>query len=104
MDDPVEVFKALGNQTRLEMLTWLRDPEAHFATHAMHPDHVRDSGGVCVGDIQQKAGLSQSTVSHYLQIMQRAGLVVSERHGQWTYYRRNDERLKEVADFITRNF
>ncbi|GAB3849317.1 ArsR/SmtB family transcription factor [Nesterenkonia populi] len=101
MAGQVEVFKALANETRLDILRWLRVPGEHFLAPARHaPDHVRENGGVCVRDIQEKADMSQSTVSHYLHVLQRAGLVLSERHGQWTYYRRNEERLREVADFI----
>ena len=99
MDGRVEVFKALANETRLDVLRWLKDPRTHFETPETR---ARSGGGVCVGDIQEKAGLSQSTVSHYLQMMQRAGLLLSERHGQWTYYRRNEDRLREVADFLAR--
>lgn len=51
---------------------------------------VSYKGGVCVGDIQEKAKVSQSTVSSYLNMMQKAGLLESIRHGQWTYYRRNE--------------
>lgn len=99
----MEVFKALANETRLDVLRWLRDPQTHFdRPRTSARGHVRDGGGACVGDIQEKAGLSQSTVSHYLQMMQRAGLLLSERRGQWTYYRRNEDKLREVADFISR--
>lgn len=38
--------------------------------------------------------MSQSTVSHYLSILQRANLVVAERVGKWTYYKRNDETIR----------
>ena len=48
-------------------------------------------GGVCVGSNRDKAGISQSTVSHYLDMLQKAGLLLSERHGKWTYYRRDED-------------
>ncbi len=94
--DQIEVFKALSNKTRLQILTWLKDPEKHF------PDHKAnyEINGVCVGHIQQKAGLTQSTISEYLAILQRAGLVTATRMGQWTYYKRNEMAFKNLSEII----
>lgn len=55
-------------------------------------------GGVCVGDIQERAKASQSTVSHYLSMLQKAGLLESVRSGQWTYYRRNEEGIRQLTE------
>ncbi len=49
--------------------------------------------GVCVGYIQDKANLSQSTISTYMKLLKDAGLVESERHGQWTFYRRSEKAI-----------
>ena len=73
----LEIFKALSNKTRLEMLQWLKDPAASFPEQI----HAGFEVGVCVGEIQRKSGLTQSTVSEYLSILQRAGLVSSTRVG-----------------------
>ncbi|RDI41920.1 ArsR/SmtB family transcription factor [Falsibacillus pallidus] len=99
--EPIEVFKALSNETRLNILKWLKEPEKHFPKQGAHlPKEVSIKGGVCVGDIQDKAKASQSTVSHYLNMMQKAGLLESVRYGQWTYYRRNEEVILQVAEFF----
>ena len=84
----LEIFIALSYNTRLQILSWLKDPESHFMDES---DVDMRLTGVCVGLIQKKTGLSQSTVSEYLSILQRTGLVQSTRIGQWTYYRRNEE-------------
>lgn len=85
------------------MLSWLKDPMEHFDKPTAHlSKNISEKGGVCVGDIQEKAKLSQSTTSHYLSMLQRIGLLESERHGKWTYYRRNEERIEEVMDLIKR--
>lgn len=98
---PIDVFKALSNETRLNILQWLKEPEKHFPKQGAHlPKEVSYKGGVCVGDIQEKANASQSTVSHYLNMMQKAGLLESVRHGQWTYYRRNEEVIRQIADYF----
>ncbi len=94
--DQVEVFKALSNRTRLQILNWLRDPQQNFPEQAENGfDH-----GVCVGQIQRKTGLTQSTVSEYLAVLQRAGLVSSVRVGQWTYYRRNEDAFAALINSI----
>jgi len=94
--DQVEIFKALSNKTRLQILQWLKEPQENF------PEQMEAgfAWGVCVGQIQRKAGLTQSTVSEYLAVLQRAGLVKSTRVGQWTYYSRNEEALDALFETI----
>lgn len=97
----IEIFKALSNETRMNILKWLKNPEDNFPEQGSHiPDGDLFEGGVCVGSIQEKAGVSQSTISHYLDIMQRVGLLESARYGKWTYYRRNEKTIQEIAKFI----
>lgn len=95
--DQVEIFKALSNKTRLQILNWLKEPELNFPDQKQHDSYEY---GVCVGQIQLKAGLTQSTVSEYLSVLQRAGLVKSVRVGQWTYYQRNEETFKALSQLI----
>lgn len=94
MIDQIEVFKALSNKTRLQILTWLKNPEIYFA-----PEH-HNQNGVCVGMIQEKAGLTQSTVSEYLTMLKKAGLIEATRVGQWTYYKRNEEAFAALSKII----
>ena len=56
--------------------------------------------GVCVGQIQLKAGLTQSTVSEYLSTLQRVGLIKATRTGQWTYYKRNEDAFVALSQLI----
>ena len=44
--------------------------------------------------------MSQSTVSHHLQMMQKVGLLDAERIGQRTYYRRNEQAIDEPAEYL----
>jgi DNA-binding transcriptional ArsR family regulator len=94
--DQIKVFKALSNKTRLQILTWLRNPELNFPDQAVNGF----DNGVCVGQIQNKAGLTQSTVSEYLSTLQRADLVKSKRVGQWTYYQRNEEAFAQLSQLV----
>lgn len=97
--DQVEIFKALSNKTRLQILNWLKDPETSFPEQAEYGYEI----GVCVGQICQKAGLTQSTVSEYLSTLQRAGLVKSTRKGQWTYYQRDEQAFAALSQLIRTN-
>ena len=100
----LEIYKALANETRLNIMEWLKEPENHFPPQGLHlPDGCAWTGGVCVGSIQEKAGISQSTVSHYLDILQRAGLLKAERIGKWTYYQRNEETIREFGEYVKSN-
>jgi ArsR family transcriptional regulator len=96
----VTVFKALGNESRLSILQWLKEPERYFGPAAVEKCPHRFDKGVSVGAIQEKLGLCQSTASHYLALLEQAGLVVASRCGQWTYYRRNEAALRSLSDYL----
>ncbi|MCB0371442.1 MAG: helix-turn-helix transcriptional regulator [Muricauda sp.] len=95
--DIVEINKVLSNKTRVNILKWLKNPALNFPPH-LDIDHFDD--GVCVGFIQDKTGLSQSTISTYLNSMQNAKLVIPTRHGKWTYYKRNEEVIQAYIEAI----
>ena len=96
--DQLEIFKALSNKSRLQILQWLKSPELHFPGQENGYGH-----GVCVGQIHKKAGLTQSTVSEYLGVLQRAGLIEATRVGQWTYYKRNDAAFQAFSRLIAKD-
>lgn len=83
--DTDEIMKALASPARREMLSWLKDPETQFPGQ-MHSFEL----GVCAGQIHERSGLSQSTVSAHLASLQRAGLVNTRKLGQWIFYSRNE--------------
>ncbi|MCK8520250.1 helix-turn-helix domain-containing protein [Aquimarina sp. D1M17] len=91
----LQINKALSNATRLEILRWLKDPESNFPPHK-ELGHFND--GVCGQHIQNKSGLSQPTISHYLSGMHKAGLLVTTRHGKWTYFKRNEKVIEEYLN------
>ncbi|WP_152392990.1 ArsR/SmtB family transcription factor [Paenibacillus guangzhouensis] len=98
--DTMLIFKALSNETRVQILEWLKKPDANFGPQLYLPLNSDFKGGICVGSIQEKTGLAQSVVSNYLLLLKKAGLLESRRYGQWTYYRRNEETFLQLADFI----
>ena len=66
-----ERLKALGDQTRLELVLAVAASESTEA---------------CVCDLTPSTGLSQGTVSHHLKILVDSGLLVREQRGKWAYY------------------
>ncbi|MGH6695079.1 ArsR/SmtB family transcription factor [Sphingopyxis sp.] len=89
-----ELFRALGNERRLLILTWLKDPRAHFRPRR-DGDLVDD--GVCGQLIAEKLGINASTLSEHMRVLQGSELVTAKRIKQWTFYRRNQERLRALA-------
>lgn len=86
----VEALKALGNERRLQILDWLKDPRAHFREQ-VDGDLVGD--GVCGLLIAEKLGVSQPTLSEHMRVLVAAGLVVPKRIKQWTFYRRDEAAI-----------
>ncbi len=92
----IPILKALSNEKRLKILLWLKNPGKHFSS--LQSDVEKD--GVCVGLIEQKVGLSQSTVSQYLALLQQAGLITTERKGQWTFCKRNEKSIQALIEAL----
>lgn len=78
------VFKALGDPTRVRLLSL-----------------IADSGEACICELTEPVGLSQPTVSHHMRLLVDAGLVTREQRGRWAYYRVVEETLRTVALAIT---
>lgn len=91
-----EALKALDNPTRLAILTLLKNPRKNFPEQEADPEEL----GVCVSIIQERVGLSQSTVSNYLAALQRARLVSSQRIGPWTYYKRDEKNIAQLLEAL----
>lgn len=64
----VQMFKALGDETRLRILGLLRQ------------------GELCVCDIMDVLELPQSTASRHLAYLKNSKLVCGTRRGKWMYY------------------
>jgi DNA-binding transcriptional ArsR family regulator len=90
-------LRALANERRLQILEWLKDPRAHFRPQ-VDGDLVRD--GVCGLLIAEKLGVSQPTASEHLKVLSRAGLIRPKRIKQWTFYKRDEARIRELKRTI----
>jgi DNA-binding transcriptional ArsR family regulator len=89
------IHKSLANPVRRQILAWLKDPVEHFVQQ-----HYPFEVGVCAGLIDERTGLSQSTVSAHLASLQKAGLVTSHKIGQWIFYKRNEETIRAFLDHL----
>jgi len=86
-------MRALASERRLRILEWLRNPRAHFPPQ-VHGDLVDD--GVCGVFIARKLQVSQPTACEHLRVLTQAGLVRPKRIRQWTFYRRDEKRIRGV--------
>jgi DNA-binding transcriptional ArsR family regulator len=53
--------------------------------------------GLCASDVEARVQLSQSTVSHHMAILTKAGLVYATKLGLWIWYRRDETAIRELA-------
>jgi DNA-binding transcriptional ArsR family regulator len=80
--DLAEMFKALGDPTRLEILSLLL---------------IED---LCMCEIVTALSLPNSTVSHHLKIMEKGGVIKGRREGKYTIYRLCEERVESIITFL----
>jgi DNA-binding transcriptional ArsR family regulator len=96
--DAARVMRVLHNERRLEVLEWLRDPEANFPPQR-DGDLVDD--GVCLLFIAEKLGISQPSASKHMEMLTAAGLVRAKPIGRWTFYRREETAISAAVATIS---
>ena len=90
-------IRALANERRLQILEWLKNPTKHF-TPQVDGDLVKD--GVCGCLIARKLRVSQPTTSEHMKILCQAGLTRSKRITKWTFYKRDEAKIKQIKKVI----
>lgn len=83
-------LKALANDKRLQILSWLKDPTAHFRPQ-LDGDLVKD--GVCGQFIAEKLDVSQPTASEHLRVLTDAGFLGARKIKQWVFYKRQEKAI-----------
>lgn len=76
--DLAELFKVFGDTTRIRILYALMEAE------------------LCVCDIAQLLGLSQTAVSHQLRVLKNGKLVKFRREGKTVFYSLDDEHVRLI--------
>ncbi len=77
-----DVFKAIADPTRREILNLLDDRSLN------------------AGEIADHFNIAKSSISHHLSILKNADLITSEREGQNIYYELNTTVLQELLIWI----
>ncbi len=95
-----DTIKALANGRRLMILDWLKDPRSHFPPQ-VDGDLAKD--GVCALLLAEKLGITQATLSEHMRVLVQAELVLPKRIKQWTFYRRDEDRIRAIkADILAK--
>lgn len=96
----IEIFKALSNERRCDILDWLKAPRRHFREQ-VDGDLIDD--GVCGVLIAEKLGVSQPTCSEHMKILVDAGLVTSKRIKQWTFFKRDEAAIRAFKKLVAKD-
>lgn len=76
----VRIFKALADINRLKIIKLLKE------------------GELCVCELTAVLSTSQSTVSHHLSVLKKAGLIKERKEGKWSYFRLSDGAVIEILN------
>ena len=76
------LFKALNDPTRREILELLKEKD------------------LTAGEIADQFSISKPSISHHLDLLRQAGLVVSVKEGQFIYYSLNTTVMDEMLKWI----
>lgn len=75
-----DFFKLLGDSTRIKILTALSHSE------------------MCVCDIANLLGMTQSAISHQLRVLKQGRLVKHKKIGKVVYYSLDDDHVKHIVE------
>jgi ArsR family transcriptional regulator, arsenate/arsenite/antimonite-responsive transcriptional repressor len=76
------LFKALNDPTRRAILELLKNKD------------------LTAGEIADKFHISWPSISHHLELLKRAGLVISIKEGQYVYYSINTTVMDEMVKWL----
>lgn len=79
----IELFHALSDETRLEIIELLRKGER------------------CVCELTDTLDAAQSRLSFHLRVLKDAGIVRDRRDGRWVHYELDPEAFEEVEALIS---
>ena len=76
------VFKALNDPTRREILELLKEKDMN------------------AGEIANHFHISKPSISHHLDLLRQAGLVISEKNGQYITYTLNVTVVEDIIQWL----
>ena len=80
LSDLAELFKVFGDTTRIRILYALFESE------------------LCVNDMAQLLGLSQTAVSHQLRVLKNNKLVKFRKEGKIVFYSLSDDHVRKIIE------
>src|SRR5215208_6359321 len=83
--DPAELFAALGDSTRLALVTRLADGQPRS-----------------IGELGRGAAISRQALTKHLRVLERAGAVSSSRFGRQVRFRIEQQKLADAQAFLAR--
>ena len=83
-DEYAVIFKAMGDETRLKILTMLTSGKRTCACKILEAFHF-----------------TQPTLSYHMKQLTDSGLVDAEKDGKWVYYSINKKRVDVLLEIIT---
>jgi ArsR family transcriptional regulator len=75
MHNITQTFKALSDETRLRILSLMKE------------------GEICVCDIAESLGMSQPNISFHLSMLKESGLIKDRKNGRWIHYSLDDSDM-----------
>jgi ArsR family transcriptional regulator len=79
----IELFHALSDETRLEIVELLRKGES------------------CVCELTDTLDAAQSRLSFHLRVLKDAGIVRDRKDGRWVYYELEPEVFEEMETLVS---
>lgn len=79
----LDILKALSDETRLRIVAQIF------------------KGDMCVCEIEECLGLTQSNASRHLTILKKAGVLESYKDAQWAYYKMNSSFKEENTELFS---
>ena len=79
----IELFHALSDETRLEIIELLRRGER------------------CVCELTDTLDAAQSRLSFHLRVLKDAGIVRDRKDGRWVYYELDSEVFEEMETLVS---
>ncbi len=76
------LFKALNDETRRRIVELLKDNDMN------------------AGEIADQFNMSKPSISHHLDILKRADLIISEKKGQFIEYSLNTSILEDLLNWV----
>ena len=89
MEDKIKIFKALGDETRINIL------------------HLINKKSMCAKGIARELSISESAVSQQIKVLKDANLVIGYKIGYHIVYDLNIEQLESInilIDYIVNEF